>query len=579
MVVPTRGPRIGHFYVNGPRTVSVLSVIGRNVAAAVAMALVAPVAFADPVYRSLDGSGNNVANPTWGMAGSALVRIGPDTYADGAGAMPTRPNPREISNVVVSQPMSMPSSVGISNMFWQWGQFLDHDLDLVPTDPAAAAFIPVPAGDPRFDPGNTGTMTIPFTRSVFAAGTGTGPGDPRQQINVLTSYIDASMVYGSDAAFAMTLRTLSGGRLTESTGGMPMKDPNGDLFMAGDMRLNEQIGLLSMHALFLREHNRLADQIAAANPGLSDEEIYQRARRIVGAEVQSITYNEFLPILLGANALTPYTGYDANVKATVSNEFAAAGFRLGHTLLPPELLRLNEDGTSIPQGPVALRDTFLDPSLVTKEGGIDPVLCGLAGAKAQEFDNMIVDDVRNFLFVAIPSGLDLAAVNIQRGRDHGLPTYNDLREALGLPRISDFFEPGVFLPDAAARLASIYANVDDIDLWPGALSEMPVAGALVGPLLRALLTDQFIRSRDGDRFWFENTDLFSLDEIQMVEDRTLADIILDNTGIKWIQTDVFYAVVRTVEPATLATMLLGLVALAAMRRGQPSAASASASRA
>jgi len=478
--------------------------------------------------------------------------------------MPGGPNPRAISNAVVAQPAPMPSTVNVSNMFWQWGQFIDHDFDLVLTNPAAPAMIPVPAGDAQFDPGNTGAQVIPFTRSLFDPATGTGPGNPRQQINVLTSYIDASMVYGSDAAFALSLRSLSGGKLSMSAEEMPPVLANGN-FVAGDTRINEQLGLLSMHALFVREHNLWADQIAAANPALSDEEIYQRARRIVGAEIQAITVNEFLPILMGGSGLGAYGGYDAGVNATVSNEFAAAGFRLGHTLLPPELARLNEDGTSIPQGPVALRDTFLNPGMIG-DGGIEAILRGLAATTAQEFDNMIVDDVRNFLFVAVPSGLDLAAVNIQRGRDHGLPSYNDLREALGLPRIADFFEPGVFLPDAAARLASIYTSVDDIDLWVGALSEIHLPGALVGPLLHALLADQFDRARDGDRFWYENLDMFSPEEIETIASRSLADIILDNTWIDTIQSNVFLAQARVAEPAALLLFALGLAAAAAGRR-------------
>ncbi|MGE3932071.1 MAG: peroxidase family protein [Rhodospirillaceae bacterium] len=538
--------------------------IVRALAAVLCAAFAAPAAVADPVFRSFDGSGNNLANPTWGMAGTALIRLGPDSYADGAGGMPGGPNPRAISNAVVAQPASMPSTINVSNMFWQWGQFIDHDLDLVPTNPAAPAMIAVPAGDPQFDPGNTGAQVIPFTRSVFDPATGTGAGDPRQQINTLTSYIDASMVYGSNAASALSLRTLSGGKLSMSAEEMPPVLADGN-FVAGDIRINEQLGLLSMHALFVREHNMWADQIAAADPGLSDEEIFQRARRYVGAEIQAITYNEFLPILLGGSGVGSYGGYDAGVNATVSNEFAAAGFRLGHTMLPPEMARLNEDGSSIPQGPIALQDTFLNPGLIA-DGGIESILRGLAATKAQEFDSMLVDDVRNFLFVAVPSGLDLAAVNIQRGRDHGLPSYNDLREALGLPRIGDFFEPGVFLPDAAARLASIYTSVDDIDLWVGALSEIHLPGAMVGPLLHALLTDQFSRARDGDRFWYESLDMFSDDEIEAIEARSLAQIILDNTWIDTIQANVFFAEARVAEPAALLLFAFGLTAAAAGRR-------------
>ena len=91
------------------------------------------------------------------------------------------------------------------------------------------------------------------------------------------------------------------------------------MFLAGDVRANEQVGLLAFHTLFVREHNRLADKIVkkykrALPSGTSerDEHIYQLARKIVGAELQAITYNEFLPALLGpmAPSMVKYTGYN-----------------------------------------------------------------------------------------------------------------------------------------------------------------------------------------------------------------------------------------------------------------------------
>ena len=115
-------------------------------------------------------------------------------------------------------------------------------------------------------------------------------------------------------------------------------------FVAGDVRSNENVGLTSMHTLWLREHNRLADELAEtefAGQNLSDadvdEEIYQRARQMVIGLIQHITYNEFLPSTLGFNALGPYKGYDASVNPQISNEFATAVYRIGHTTLPNEL--------------------------------------------------------------------------------------------------------------------------------------------------------------------------------------------------------------------------------------------------
>ena len=174
------------------------------------------------------------------------------------------------------------------------------------------------------------------------------------------------------------------------------------------------------------------------------------------------------------------------------------------------------------------------------EGGLEPVFRGLAKDQAQKFDEQIVDDVRNFLVGEGDGlvGLDLASLNIQRGRDHGLPKYNDARELMGLERYDDFSDVN---SDVAVqeKLASVYDSVDDIDVWPGAIAEEDLEDGMVGELLNAILVDQFARSRDGDRFWYENR----LDEetLAEVKDTKLSDIILRNTDIEYLQEDVLLA--------------------------------------
>ena len=247
------------------------------------------------------------------------------------------------------------------------------------------------------------------------------------------------------------------------------------MFLAGDVRANEQVGLAALHTLFVREHNRLAGRIAAGHPGLDGDQVYELARALVGAEVQVITYREFLPLLLGPGALPAYGGYDPAVDAGIANEFAHAGYRLGHSLLSDTLLRLDANGEEIGAGHLALKDAFFDPTRITGEGGIDPVLRGLAGQTSQNLDVRLVDGVRNFLFGPPGAGgLDLASLNIQRGRDHGLASYNDTREAYGLARAASFSDVSSD-PEIAARLEAAYASVDDIDLWVGGLAEDHVA--------------------------------------------------------------------------------------------------------
>ena len=350
-------------------------------------------------YRNYDGFGNNLQNPEFGAVESTLVRDAPADYADGvselAGA--DRPGPREISNeIVAADPDAFGNDRGLSVALHVWGQFIDHDLDL--TEPPASGgeplSIPVPLGDPFFDPFGTGTATIDTSRSESVEGTGTDPENPRQHANGITAYLDGSMIYGSSPEVAQSLRSGVGGRLLESEGGL-LPLVNGQ-FVAGDIRAEENVNLTAMHILFLREHNFWADQLALENPSWSDEQIFQEARRVVVAEVQAITFNEFLPTLLGANAVTSYTGYDSNVNAGIATEFSTAAFRVGHTMINDEVRFLDNDGNEISPS-ISLAEAFFNPDVLLEQG-IDSSLKFIASVQTQEIDNQIVDSLRNFLF-------------------------------------------------------------------------------------------------------------------------------------------------------------------------------------
>ena len=467
--------------------------------------------------RTYDGSNNNVANASWGATFEHLQRLGAADYADGisslAGAL--RPSPREISNIIVNQDdgASLPNAVNGSDFVWQWGQFLDHDLDL--TDGAEeSANIPVPTGDSFFDPDGAGAATIPLSRALFDPATGTDASNPREQENEITSWIDGSMIYGSDDDRATALRVSADSPFLATSAGnlLPfnvnnLTNANGfvtdttTLFLAGDVRVNEQVGLAVMHTLFVREHNRIAQELADANPTKNAEDIFQEARRMVIGKIQYITYNEWLPVLLGPGAIPGYSGYDDSLNPTIFNEFSVAAFRLGHSMLNEQLLRLDAAGNEIPDGNLDLAEAFFTaPTILQDEDDLDPVLRGLAAQRHQKIDVKIVSDVRNFLFGQPgDGGLDLASLNIQRGRDHGVPSYNAMREAMGLARRTAF-DQITSDADLAAALSSTYGSIDEIDLWVGGLAEEPVAGSQLGPLFQAILVKQFTELRDGDRF-------------------------------------------------------------------------------
>ncbi len=286
----------------------------------------------------------------------------------------------------------------------------------------------------------------------------------------------------------------------------------------------------------------------ANDPALTGEEIYQEARRIVGALMQVITYNEFLPALLGPERLEPLHGYRWGSSPAIANEFSTADLSLRAQRAQPDLAASRCGGQRNPSGHLPLRQAFFRPDRLVNEGGIEPILRGLASQPCSAIDTELVDDVRNFLFGPPGSGgFDLASLNIQRGRDHGLPSYNDARRGLGLPPRTSFAEVSTD-PDTQARLASVYADVEEIDLWVGALAEDPVNGGHVGEVAFYVIVKQFRSLRDGDRYWYQvgmysgQSDGFSIQEVADLEATTLADVIRRNTTIgAELSDDVFQA--------------------------------------
>ena len=451
-------------------------------------------------------------------AGQPLRRLIPSSYSDGrsAPAGEDRPSAREISNAVSATTGEKGNAANASDIFWLWGQFIDHDIDLVKTGDEELP-ISVPVGDSTFDPANP----LPFGRSASLA----NPLGAQQQINVITALIDGSNIYGSDAETTGSLRAGEGGRLLMQDDNTLPFDERG-FYRAGDERVNENIGLTSMHTLFAREHNRVADGLSAENPDWSDQQLFDAARTQVTATLQSITVNEFLPVLLGGDGLGEYSGPVAGLDAQVSNVFAAAGYRFGHSMVSDAITPVDacgQAGAAIP-----LKDAFFNPAQFG-ETGIDSILRGLGSNEAQAMDTEIVDSLRNFVLEGPTSPrLDLAALNIQRGRDHGLPTLNEARQALGLAPITSFDDPA-FRDGAGERLASVYDSPDQVDLWVGLLAEAPTGDGLVGPTQGIILRDQFTRLRDGDPNWYANA--LPTETIADIEATSLADIIERNTAV------------------------------------------------
>ncbi len=511
-------------------------------------------------FRSFDGSLNHPEG--LGAKGSILKACPTSGFDDGfsePGGI-DRANPRVISNSLFDQEFSLQDEGNRSDFLWVFGQFLDHDISLVHDDNADVMMIMVPGDDEIFAPGSA----IPMFRSEPITGTGTDISNPRRYANNVTAFIDGSAIYGSDEATADWLRANDGtGKLKTSNGNLlpwntvdgnfngdidlsaPPMDSNGGMmnkfFVAGDLRANENPLLITMHTVFVREHNRLCEELLEENPEWfgNDDLIFFTARKHLTAYLQSIVYYEWLPSQ--GVYLPEYTGYQEDMDPSILNVFSAAAFRMGHTLINSNIIRMSNVGTEISQGHMTLRDAFFNPIAINLAGGIEPYVKGMATQVQQKMDCKIIDDVRNFLFGAPgEGGLDLAAININRGRERGLSDYNTIREDFGKPRVSSFTAL-TGDPEVAERMEELYDDIDDVDPWVGMLAEKHLPNqALFGDLMMTIMEEQFQFLREGDRFYFENDD-FTHDEIHEIKNTRLYDVIMRNAEIDIMQGNVFQA--------------------------------------
>lgn len=499
--------------------------------------------------RSIDGTGNSTGNR--GSAHTPFIRVSPASYQDGLSlpAGQTRPNARELSGLLCDQESSRLNHRNTSDYLWQWGQFLDHDITLSPAETGEGAPIPVTSvSDVLYNPN---FPFIPMDRTDYVI----DDDGVRQQINAVTSFIDASNVYGSDETTAAALRTFSGGRmktapdgmLPYNTAGLPMAGvgtvpgiPAAEFRMAGDIRANEQPCLTAMHTLFVHEHNRLVGELASSHPSWSDELLYQRARKIVGALIQSITYNEWLPALLGPAAPDP-SGfqYDSGIDPGISNEFATALFRFGHSMVSPKLMRIQSDNFPDEIPSQNLMGSFFNPPSMESHSAYEVLLKGMSCQVHQESDARIIPELRNTLFGPAGSGgMDLAALNIQRGREHGLPDYNTIRGAYGLAPINTWSDLSSD-PVVQASFAQVHDNPSDLDVWTAALSEDHLPGAAVGETIAVGISLEFTRLATGDRFFYLWDQDLSPALREEITETTLSQIIGRNTSLT-LQKNVFF---------------------------------------
>ncbi|XP_057379557.1 chorion peroxidase-like [Daphnia carinata] len=541
-------------------------------------------------FRTIDGSCNSNYQPRFGQAGTIFRRfIDFSNYADNVSKFRNSvygnplPSPRLISTTVMVNDTVPDPSVTLLTM--QWGQFLDHDLTLTPTftksDGSAyqccsreqtgvdvvpphpeCSPIAIPRGDKKYDPSDTSQVTcMNFIRSIFGKDLYGNTPRLRHHVNSLTHWIDGSNVYGSDEATAQRLRDpIGNGRMKVSFNGdrqmLPVKPdccnapiPTGGTctaicFDAGDERVNEQPLLSLMHTIWVREHNRIVDNLHIVAPFQTPDFYYQHARRIVIAEMQHIIYNEYLPVMIGPERAAQVTSeeftYNKYTNPAIATEFSTAAFRMGHSQLR-SFIRLFEKNGQHSKDSYTLSDSFDEPFRMHQPNFMDNALRGLLQVPAMAVDNCMADDITSQLFKPKGKtlGLDLISLNIQRGRDHGLPPYGLMAYYLlsnsGLQTYPNQFDDLLHrMPvEAVNALRSVYSNVGDIDLFIGGVVETPLPNAVLGRTFAGLFSLQFLYLRQADRFFYTSNigQPYALTSNQLVEIEkvSLAKIICDNS--------------------------------------------------
>lgn len=544
----------------------------------------APVACPNNKYRTLDGSCNNLRRPAWGMAGTRYARLVPAKYADGVHAPPISVTGQPLPSARAVSVVLFPD-VDIKDKRWtlltmQWGQIITHDMSMamgntqakpyatsccsedgstaLPTERAPDVCYPIliPRNDPVFAPYRQGCMN--FVRSTTDIMQGCGNAyEPAEQLTTVTSYMDLSLVYGSNQALSDMLREFRGGRMiVEVRNGReyPPSNPNrtevcdgegpGEAcYLGGDVRINQNPQLTLLQVMLLREHNRLASILAHLNPHWDDETLFQEARRINIGQYQFISYYEWLPLFLGGDNLRRHgilyksqshiNDYREEVDPSTLQGHATAAFRYFHSLIAGHLDLVEEHRHSY--GALRFSDVLNRPGVLEQGDGLDDLSRGMVTQPEQASDQWFTSEITDFLFrQGRPFGLDLRAIDVQRGRDHGLASYNDYRQFCGLRRAHTFRDfADQISPENIEKLASLYVHPDDVDFTVGGSLERHVPGTEAGPTFNCILMEQFYRARVGDRYFFESGNSphpFTPEQLDEIRKYSLARLVCDNAN-------------------------------------------------
>ncbi|XP_065216413.1 peroxidase-like isoform X2 [Planococcus citri] len=394
---------------------------------------------------------------------------------------------------------------------------------------------------------------------------------PVQQVSGVSHFLDGSVIYSSTKDTSNSLRLFRGGllksQITQDGRAFLMNTqrptqvcnvPNDSevCYVAGDGRVNQNTEIAVSQVMFMRLHNLLATELSRLNPNWSDEILFQEARRIVIAVLQHVTYNEYLPVLLGPsyvrnNNLVPLrtgsgyaNGYNPNMNPSSLSEFVAAAFRSYHSTIQGSISLVSENRTLVNQ--ISLSEWANRPGIIQAPGNFDNFLRGLISQPQHQQDIFFSSEITNFLFrFNGPFGVDLLSMDINRGRDFGIPPYSTMRLLCGLSPVNSFEDlRDVMEDEKIQRLSTIYSSVHDIDYLVGGLLEKRAPGTLTSPSFHCVIAEAFFRYKFADRFYYEfggHPGAFTLEQLNSIRKFTYSMLLcLASDNLQFAQPSGFH---------------------------------------